>query len=169
MGKELIQPDIGLIFWTIVTFVAVAWVLKRYAWKPILAIIEAREKSIREALEDSKRAREAAEEALAKNRELVAQARGESARIVAEGQREAERMRSEILARARTDSAAVLEQGRRQIELETKQAVADLKETVVQVALDAAGKVISASLDDARHRRLVEEYLEELPDLKETH
>lgn len=169
MGKELIQPDIGLIFWTIVTFVAVAWVLKRYAWKPILAIIEAREKSIREALEDSKRAREAAEEALAKNRELVAQARGESARIVADGQREAERMRSEILARARTDSAAVLEQGRRQIELETKQAVADLKETVVQVALDAAGKVISASLDDARHRRLVEEYLEELPDLKETH
>jgi len=169
MGKELIQPDIGLIFWTIVTFVAVAWVLKRYAWKPILAIIEAREKSIREALEDSKRAREAAEEALAKNRELVAQARGESARIVAEGQKEAERVRSEILAKTKADSAAVLEQGRRQIEFETKQAVAELKGTVVQVALDAAGKVIGASLDDARHRRLVEEYLEELPNLKESH
>ena len=169
MGQDLIQPDLGLIVWTFVTFLAVAWVLKRYAWKPILSIIEAREKSIREALEDSKRAREAAEEALAKNREIVAQARGESARIVAEGQKEAERMRSEILARAKTDSAAVLEQGRRQIEFETKQAVAGLKGTVVQVALDAAGKLISASLDDARHRRLVEEYLDELPDLKESH
>jgi F-type H+-transporting ATPase subunit b len=169
MGKYLIQPDIGLIIWTIVTFFALAWVLKRYAWKPILAIIEAREKSIRDALEESKRAREAAEEALAKNRETVAQARGESARIVAEGQKEAERIRSEILAKAKTDSAAVLEQGRRQIEFETKQAVADLKGTVAQVALDAAAKLIGASLDEARHRRLVEEYLDELPDLKENH
>jgi F-type H+-transporting ATPase subunit b len=169
MGKELIQPDIGLVFWTVLTFIALAWVLKKFAWKPILAIIEAREKSIREALEESKRAREAAEEALAQNRELVAQARGESARIVAEGQKEAERVRSEILAKTRAESATVLEQGRRQIEFETKQAVAELKGTVVQVALDAAGKLISASLDDARHRRLVEEYLDELPDLKESH
>jgi F-type H+-transporting ATPase subunit b len=169
MGTELVHPEFGLIFWTIVTFVALAWVLKKFAWKPILAIIDARDKAIREALEESKRARVAADEALAANRELQAQARGEAAKIVAEGQKEAERMRSEILAKAKAESSAAIEQGRRQIEFETKQAVAELKGTVVQVALDAAGKLIQTSLDEAKHRRLVEDYLEKLPELKRTH
>jgi F-type H+-transporting ATPase subunit b len=169
MGQELIKPELGLIVWTVITFLALAWVLKKFAWKPILAIIEAREKTIQEALEDSKRAREAADEALAKNRELMAQARGDAAKIVTEGQKEAERIRAELLAKARADTAAVLEQGRRQIELETKQAVAELKGTVVQVALDAAGKLIQASMDESRHRQLVEKYLEELPSLKQSH
>jgi len=166
MGQDLIKPDVGLIFWTIVTFVVLAFILKRFAWKPILAIVEAREKSIREALEESKRARTAADEALAKNRELLSQARSEVARIVAEGQKEGKRIQAELLEKARSDAASVLDQGRRQIELETKQAIAELKGTVVDIALDAAGKLIRSSLDDKKHRQLVEEYLEELPTLK---
>jgi F-type H+-transporting ATPase subunit b len=166
---DLIKPEPGLIVWTIVTFLLLAVLLKRFAWKPILTIIDDREKTIREALEESKRARQTADEALAKNKELLAQARVEVARIVSEGQKEAEKMRAEILAKARADSATVLEQGRKQIEFETKQAVAELNKTVVQVALDAAGKVIRTSLDDAKHRQLVEEYLEQLPTLKGNH
>jgi F-type H+-transporting ATPase subunit b len=167
MGKLLIQPDAGLVIWTVVTFLALLFILKRFAWKPILAIIEAREQSIREALEESKQARQSADQALAKNRELLAQARGEAARIVSEGQKEAERIRAELVEKARADAAGVLEQGRRQIEFETKQAVTALRGTVVDIALDAAGKLIRSSLDDAKSRRLVEEYLEELPALGE--
>lgn len=166
---DLIKPEPGLIVWTIVTFLFLAFLLKRFAWKPILTIIDDREKTIREALEESKRARQTADEALAKHKELLAQARVEVGRIVSEGQKEAERMRAEILAKARADSAAVLEQGRKQIEFETKQAVAELNKTVVQIALDAAGKVIRTSLDDVKHRQLVEEYLEQLPSLKGNH
>ena len=159
----------GLIFWTVVTFVILAFILKRFAWRPILGIIEEREKTIREALEESKRAREAADEALAKNKELLAHARADAARIVSEGQKEAQRLRTEILEKARSEASAVLDQGRKQIELETKQAVARLKGTVVDVALEAAGKLIRASLDDAKHRELVESYLEELPTLQKSH
>ena len=169
MGQSLLQPNLGLIVWTIITFVLLALLLKKFAWKPILGVIEAREKTIREALEESRRAREAADEALAKNKEMVAQARSEAARIVAEGQKEAERIRSELLQKARGESSAVLEQGRRQIEFETRQAVAQLKGTVVDVALEAAGKLIRTSLNDATHRQLVEQYLEELPTLPKSH
>jgi F-type H+-transporting ATPase subunit b len=169
MGQSLVQPSLGLIFWTVVTFVILAFTLKRFAWKPILAIIDAREKAIREALEESKRAREAAEEALAKNKEMLTQARANAARIVSEGQKEAQRLRSEILEKARSEATAAIDQGRKQIELETKQAVARLKGTVVDVALEAAGKLIRTSLDDAQHRQLVEEYLEELPTLQKSH
>jgi len=165
MGESLLQPNLGIIVWTIVTFVLLALILKRFAWKPILAVIEAREKTIREALEASKRAREAADEALAKNKEMVSRARAEAARIVAEGQKESERIRSELMEKARGEASAVLEQGRKQIEFETRQAVAQLKGTVVDVALEAAGKLIRASMNDARHRQLVEQYLEELPTL----
>src|SRR5215813_12400797 len=107
MGQSLVQPSLGLIFWTVVTFVLLALVLKRFAWKPILGIIDAREKAIREALEESKRARQAAEEALAKNKEMVAHARADAARIVSEGQKEAQRLRSEILEKARTEALGV--------------------------------------------------------------
>ena len=169
MGQSLVQPNVGLIVWTVVTFLLLAFILKRFAWGPIMATIDAREKAIREALEESKRAREAADEALAKNRELMAQSRGEAARIVSEGQKEAERIRAELLEKARGDASVVLEQGRKQIEIETRQAIAQLKGTVVNVALDAAGKLIRSSVDDAQHRQLVEQYLEELPTLPKSH
>ena len=168
MGQDLIKPDLGLIVWTIVTFVLLLGFLTRYAWKPILAIIEAREKSIRESLEEAKRARETADEALAKNRELLAQARGEAARFVTEGQKEAERVRAELLEKARAEASVILEQGRKQIEFETKRAVAELKATVVDIALEASGKLIRSSMDDAKHRQLLEQYLEELPALKQS-
>ena len=169
MGQSLVQPNPGLIIWTIVTFVLLAFVLKKLAWKPILDRIETRDRTIREALEESKRAREAADEALAKNKEMLAQARAEAARIVETGQKEAEKVRAEILEKTKGEASAVLEQGRRQIEFETRQAVAQLKGTVVDVALQAAGKLIQSSLDDAQHRRLVERYLEELPPPPESH
>jgi F-type H+-transporting ATPase subunit b len=158
-----------MMVWTIVTFVILAFILKKFAWGPILGVIDAREKTIKEALEESKRAREAAGEALAKNKSMMAQAHGEAARIVSEGQKEAEKIRAELLEKARGDAANVLEQGRKQIELETRQAIAQLKGTVVSVALDAAGKLIRSSVDDAKHRQLVEEYLEELPTLPKSH
>jgi F-type H+-transporting ATPase subunit b len=169
MGQSLVQPNPGLIIWTIVTFVLLAFVLKKLAWKPILDRIETRDRTIREALEESKRAREAADEALAKNKEMLAQARAEAARIVESGQKEAEKVRSEILEKTKGEASAVLEQGRRQIEFETRQAVAQLKGTVVDVALQAAGKLIQSSLDDSQHRRLVERYLEELPPPPKNH
>ena len=169
MGQSLVQPNVGLMVWTVVTFVLLAFILKRFAWGPILATIDAREKAIREALEESKRAREAADEALAKNKAMVAQAHGDAARIVSEGQKEAEKIRSELLEKARGEASAVLEQGRKQIEIETRQAVAELKGTVVSVALDAAGKLIRSSVDDAKHRQLVEQYLAELPTLPKSH
>jgi len=169
MGQSLVQPNLGLIFWTIVTFLLLAFILRKFAWGPILATIDAREKAIREALEASKQAREAADEALAKNKELLAQSRAEAARIVSEGQKEAEKIRTELLEKARGDATQVLEQGRKQIELETRQAIAQLKGTVVEVALEAAGKLIHASLDEPKHRQLVEQYLEELPTLPKSH
>jgi len=169
MGQSLVQPNPGLIVWTVVTFLLLAFILKKFAWKPILDRIEARDRTIREALEESKRAREAADEALAKNKEMVAQARAEAARIVESGQKEAEKARSEILEKAKGEANAVLEQGRKQIEFETRQAVSQLKGTVVDVALQAAGKLIQSSLDDSQHRRLVERYLEELPPPTKSH
>lgn len=168
MGANLITPDSGLIIWTIVIFVLLAFILKKFAWGPILAIIEGREKSIREALEDSKKARLAADEALAKNKELLAQARASSAEIVAEGKKEAEKIRAEMVEKARAEATAALEQGRKQVEFETKKAIAELKGTVVNIALDAAGKLIHSSLDEQKHRQLVEGYLEEMPGLKQS-
>ena len=80
LGEALIQPQIGTIFWTLVTFILMLAILGRYAWRPLLGAVEAREKSIEDTLGQARHEREEAEGLLEEHRELVAQARRERAR-----------------------------------------------------------------------------------------
>src|SRR5262249_29626162 len=103
MGKQLITPEIGTVLWTVITFAVLAFLLARYAWKPLLATIEERERTIRESLEQAQKARAEAEETLRRNQEILAQARRETGALIEQGKREAEALRGEILGQARRE------------------------------------------------------------------
>lgn len=163
MGDKLIQPDPGTILWTIITFVILAGLLGRFAWKPLLALLAERERTVREALEGAQKARADSDEILRKNQEILAGARRETAAILEQGKREAEGLRGEILAQARKEAQDLVEQGKRQVLYEQKQAMEQIRRQVADLALQAAERVISRSLDDAEHRQLVEEYVSQLP------
>jgi F-type H+-transporting ATPase subunit b len=159
---DLLTPNLGLAFWTILTFLVVLFVLRRYAWKPILDAMEARERGIKKLIDDAEQARAEAEELLQQYRRQLAEARAEGARILAEGKSAAERLREEMLARARTEAEAVVTRAGHEIDLERLKALTEIKEQAVDLAIAAASKVIDAELDGARHRRLVEDYLREV-------
>jgi F-type H+-transporting ATPase subunit b len=165
MGAKLITPEFGTIIWTVITFVILAALLGRFAWKPMLQMLEQRETSIKDALDQSQRARAESEETLRKNQEILASARRETATIFEQGRRESEEMRAELLAKARKEAQDLLEQGKRQIQHEQKQAIAQLRGQVAELAIRGAEHLISRSLDDDKHRELVSEYVRSLPAL----
>lgn len=163
-GSDLISPKYGTIFWTIVTFVILAWLLRRVAWGPLLGALEEREKSIRQSIEQAKSDRGEAESLLAQQRSLLEEARRERANAVAEGQRDAERLKAEILEAAREQREKLLAQTDAQVQANLRQARDELRRTAADLAIQAAGKLLSRNLDEATQRKLVEDYLADLQD-----
>ncbi len=156
------QPEIGTIFWTLITFLIMVGILRRFAWKPLLGAIDAREKSIRDAIEQADRDREQAEGLVKEHRELLAEARRERAEAVEQGKRDAEKVKDEILAKARTQRDQVLKQTEEQVEAGLRKARGELRTTAVDLAILAAEKLLTRNLDDATQRKLVEEHLADL-------
>jgi F-type H+-transporting ATPase subunit b len=153
----------GLTLWTGITFVVLLVVLRRFAWGPIVATLNERERTIREAIESAKRERAQAEKLLAEQKEGLARAQREAAEIARKNQLEVEALRQELTAKARTEAAELLSDARRQISEEVLRAKTDLRSEVVDLAIAAAGRLIKVSLDDKAQRALVEEYIAELP------
>lgn len=164
MGMKLVTPEFGMIFWTLVTFVVLVFLLGRFAWKPLLALLDEREKQVREALDAARNARAEADETLKKNQEFLAGARRETQALLEQGRRESEALRAEILAQARKEAQDLVDQGKRQIQYEQKQAVEQLRRQVADLAIGAAGNLIRRELDDAGHRQLVADYIRALPE-----
>jgi len=166
MGSQLITPDPGTVIWTVITFLCLAALLAKFAWKPLLATLEERERTIREALDQAQKARAEAEESLRRNQELLAQARRETELIIEQGKREAESLRAEILAQARKDAQDLVEQGKKQVQYEQKQAIEQLRGQVADLAIRAAERLIARSLDDAKQRELLDDYVRDLTSME---
>jgi F-type H+-transporting ATPase subunit b len=153
----------GLTLWTGITFLVLLLVLRRFAWGPIVSMLKERERTIREALEEAARERAQAEKLLEEQRQALTQAQREAGEIVRRNQHEVEALRQELTARARQEADGLLAEARKQIGEELRQAKAELKGQVVDLAIDAAAQLIKANLDEKAQRKLVEEYIAKLP------
>ena len=158
-GNALITPQIGLIFWTLVTFLVLLFVLAKFAWGPIINAMNSREDGIKSDLDRARNEREESQRLLAEHQGLLNQARREA---VEAGRRDAERLKAEILEEARKQREVLMKQSERQIEAGLRQARAELKGEAADLAIHAAGRLMGKNLDDATQRRLVEDYLTEL-------
>jgi F-type H+-transporting ATPase subunit b len=160
--NPLIQVTPGLMIWTIVCFLITLFVLKRFAFGPIQKSIDERRERIRQSLEEADNAREEAKRLLEEHRKLIASAQTDAEEILGEARRVADanerRMREELEA----DRQRRLEETRKQIDGETRRALEQIRSEVVELSLLAATKVTRKSLDDADHRRLIEEAVGEL-------
>jgi F-type H+-transporting ATPase subunit b len=160
--NPLIQVTPGLMIWTIVCFLITLFVLRRYAFGPIQKGIDQRRERIRQSLDEADRAREEARKLLEEHRKLIGSAKTDAEEILAEARRVAEanerRMRNEL----ETDRQRRLEETRKQIEAETRRALEQIRLEVVDLSLLAATKVTGKALDDADHRRLIDEAVADL-------
>ena len=159
----LMSPNPGLMIWTLVIFGLLFFVLKRFAFPPIIGAVEARERALEEAIEGARRDREAAAKRLAEQQAALDASRGEAQQLLAQARTAAERMRADSLEQTKQQQAELLERARRDIDAERLRAIADLRREAVDLALAGATKVIGRNLDDAGNRRLVEEFLATVP------
>ena len=155
MDNPLVQPDPGLYIWSIIIFLALAFLLMKFAWKPLLAMLEKREDNIRHALLDAEKARDELANVKEDTEKLLSEARNESQAIVAAGKKNAERMKDEIIEKAQSKSDAILVDAKSQIEIEKDRAIADVKAEVINLSMEVAKKLIKKNISTEDNLKLI--------------
>ncbi len=161
-SNPLIQVTPGLMIWTIVCFLVVLFVLKKWAFGPIQQTIETRRKRIEDSITEADNAREEARNLLEEHRKLIGQAKTESEEILAEARRVADAQRERVREETEEDRQRRLEETRRQIEQATTQALGQIRDEVGRLSLLAAEKITRKSLTSDDQQRLIDEALAEI-------
>jgi F-type H+-transporting ATPase subunit b len=161
-GSGLISPVPGLMIWTIVTFLIVLFVLRRFAFGRIQGLIDARRDRIREALDEADKARAEARELRALTAQEREQAKADREQLLAESRRQAQAQLEQARAQADEDLKRRLDENRREIEAENRRLREQIRRDVVELTLLAAEKVTGKALDADDQRRLIDETIEEL-------
>jgi len=152
----------GLSIWTTFVFLALLGILWKFAWGPILEMVQAREDGIQGTLDQAANERDEAAKLLAEHREQMADARRQGQQMIAEGREAGERVRQDIEEKARAEGDAMIERAIESIEREKDAALEGLRKESVDLALAAAAKLVQASLDEKKDRELVMGFIEEL-------
>lgn len=163
LAASLLAPNLGLIVWISITFLLLLVLLRKFAWGPILAAIEQREQNITEQMQQAEVARNEARQLLADNERARRDAEQEAQRILREARETAERLRSEDVERTRQQIQEMQRQAAEDIEREKQSALQALRAEVATLAIGAASKVLREEIDGPRQRKLVDNFLNELP------
>jgi F-type H+-transporting ATPase subunit b len=159
---SLIDVVPGLMVWTVVTFVIVLWVLRRFAFGRIQGLIDQRRDRIREALDEADKARSEARdlrEQVARERE---QAKADREQILEESRRQAQRQFEQAREQADADLKARLEKNREELDAENARLREQIRRDVVELTLLASEKVTGKVLDADDQRRLIDETIDEV-------
>ena len=141
-------------------FLALMWT---FAFKPVAKMLGDRQARIEQGLKDAEQARKDRESAEQERLAALAEARRESNEILARAQKIAQETRDADIAATRTELERLRSKATEEIEGEKQKALQELRSEVADLALAAAGKVVGESMNDARQRKLVEEFLASTP------
>ena len=159
---DLVTPDVGLIFWTFISFAILFFVLKKFAWKPIVGTVNDREQSIREALASAEAAKKEMENLTADNERILKEARAEREGMLKEAREIKAKMIADAEDEAKAKAEKLIASAQQAIETEKKAAVAELKNQVAALSVEIAEKVVKTELADKdKQLKLVENMLDD--------
>ena len=145
---DLVTPDVGLLFWTFCSFVILYFLLKKFAWKPILGTVNDREASIREALLAAENAKKEMENLKSDNEKILKEAKIERENMLKDAREIKTKLISDAENQAKEQASKLIESAQLAIQNEKNSAMNELKQTVVELSVGIAEKVISSELDD---------------------
>jgi len=153
---NLVKPEFGLIFWMSVTFLIVFFLMKKFAWGPILKMIQEREESIESALNSAQKAKEEMAELQNNNEKLLAEARLEKDKMLKEAREIKETMINDAKEAAQKEAQRIMADARNSIQNEKMVAINELKSQVALMSVDIAEKIIRKDLSkDENQKTLV--------------
>lgn len=162
MDNPLVQPDPGLAIWTIITFLVLLYFLAKFAWKPLLRFLDARQETIKKSLEDAQQAKQELERLNRESAEIIKNAHVEAESIISKSRSEAEKLREEIKQKARTDADAIVREAQRQIETETGRALRQIRSEIAEMSVAIASKLIQRNFSSQDNSELIEETLKQM-------
>lgn len=160
---ELLTPGTGLIIWQLIIFVGLFFLLKTFAWKPILASLKEREDSIQSALDAAEKAKMEMASLKSDNEKLLKESREERDRILREAREAANRLHDEAQAGAKKNADRIIEDAKAVIQTEKQAALRDVKAQVAMFSLEISEKLIKKNLtDDKQQKELIDTYMKDL-------
>ena len=160
---ELVNPGIGLVIWTALTFIIVLLLLRKFAWKPILEGLRQREDFIDESIRAAENAKAEMANLKAENERLLDEARTEREKIIREANVAAKNIVEEAKGEAQKQAQRQLDEARAAIQTEKQAALADVKQQVAQLSLDIAEKLLRRELsNESAQKALVQDYVSHL-------
>jgi F-type H+-transporting ATPase subunit b len=162
MNNPLVQVDPGLYIWAIVTFLVLLALLTKFAWKPLLLALEARQHTIEQALDDAEKAKLELERLNRESALIVRQARVEAEQIITMTRADAERLREEMRQKARAEADGIVKTAERQIQLETARAIQQIRHEAADLSVAIASKLIRRNLTKEDNEKLIEDALGQL-------
>jgi F-type H+-transporting ATPase subunit b len=162
MDNPLVQPDPGLYIWTIATFLVLAGLLAKFAWRPLLDALDSRQRAIRQSLDDAKQAKVELERLQTESARILAQARSDAEAIMSRTRADAERFREELKDKARAEAATLVKNAEHQIALETSRALQQIRHEAVDLSVAIASKVLQRTVSREDNERLIEETFRQL-------
>lgn len=158
----------SLIFWEVVSFAILLFVLWKFAFPPIMAMLEERERKIRESLEQADRTREQAEHRLKEYETKLAGAAREAEDLLNRARERAQVLQDENEKRMQADAERIKDNAAREIDHERRRAIQEIRDKTIDLSLIVAEKVVGRSLTDADHKRLAEETLSSVAEYHKT-
>jgi len=159
----LVMPDFGLLFWMVISFSLLMWLLKKFAWKPILNALSAREDSIEKALQSAELAKNEMVKLQAGNEKLLKEAMLERERIVKEARELKDSIVRDAKNQAVIEANKVMEEAKSAIQRERAEAVSEMKSVISSFSIEIAEKILKEHLSDNKKQKdLVNNYLENI-------
>ena len=158
----LLDPSLPMFLWTVGTFAVMAYVLARFAWKPILAGLDAREKDLRDAVENADLIKDELATLDQKRTQIIGGADDQAKEILARARRAGVEAERGIEAKAREEAAILMENARREIRAAQDKAADALRRDSVETAIALAAKLIGEQLEDEKNRQLTDRLIREI-------
>ncbi|MGN0035309.1 MAG: F0F1 ATP synthase subunit B [Coriobacteriales bacterium] len=160
-GFSLLLPKMGEFIPMLVAFIIIWIILAKAGWPMISGMLDKREKTIKDSLEQAEQAKVESERLLAEHKAQLDEARVEAAQIIASAKEAGEAVKADITAKAQQEAADMVAKAHASIEAEKKAAIADLQSAVADISVSVAGRLIGEDLSDAEHLKLIERYVAE--------
>jgi F-type H+-transporting ATPase subunit b len=161
-GSQIPPTDWGLQIWTLVSFVVLLVLLSKFAFKPIAQALDRRSEAIRKSIEEAEKQRTEAKKLMEDYQKQLAEARAEASKIIDEARGLGENVRKEVVEKANAEASALLQRSQEELQRQKEKGVQELKDTVANLAVQIASKIIEKEVNEATHRQLVDNLIKDL-------
>jgi F-type H+-transporting ATPase subunit b len=145
---DLLTPELGLFFWTLIAFLAVLFILRKFAWKPILSSLGEREKGIADSIAAAERVRNEMSQLKSENEKLMVQAREERTVMLKEAKEMKDRIINEAKEQAKTEANKIITDAQAQIIQQKNAALTEVKNEIGNLAVTVAEKILRKQLSE---------------------